>query len=100
MIAPRVGGLEFAEKRHDLFDLGIASLLQPGEDRGAVDDDRELAPLRPHLDIYGGGGELRFELGGETRRAGLLPSGGTVEDFDLHGDTPCVGAYCSSNPSR
>ena len=89
-----------AEKHHDLFDLGIAPLLQPGEDRGAVDDDREFAPVRSRLDIDGGGGELGFQLGGETRRTGLLPSGGAVEDFDLHGDAPCVGVYCSSSPSR
>ena len=88
MSAPRVGGLESAEERHQLFDLGIAALLQPGEDRGAVDDDRELAPLRPYLDIDVGVGELRFQFGGETRRAGLLPSGGAVEDFDPHGCTP------------
>jgi len=85
MTAPRVGGLEFAEEHCNLFDLGIASLLQPGEDRGTVDDDRELTPLRPHLDIDGGVGELRLQLGGETRRAGLLPSGGAVEDSDAHG---------------
>jgi len=81
------------ENRHDLFDLGIAALLQPGENRGAVDDDRELAPLRPRFDIDIGGGKLCFEIRGETRRSGLLSSGRTVEDFDLHGWTPFLGLY-------
>jgi len=71
--------------RDQLADLGIAHLFQAGEDLLPVHQHRQLTLFGATFDRNLSPFNIFFQLGSQTGRQLLLPSGCTVLDHYLHG---------------
>lgn len=69
---------------HQIFKLGEAPLLQAGKSASIIDKDRKLAFFltghRFDIDVR----HFFLQFGSETRCAGLVPSRGAIDNFNLH----------------
>jgi hypothetical protein len=67
-----------------IFKIGEAPFLQSGKDLRVIDQHGEFAFLLAGNNLHRDGRQLFLQFRSETRCAGLVPSGGAIDNLDRH----------------